>query len=342
MEASTKRARRKSTGGKAPRKIGPGPHYHNFQDHAARTYAAVRDAPGPIEALAKLGIQLYCLGTPRPSPEALGNSFLHCDAMISAGNAGGRWPRVDVYSGLGSIEECIEHHGREKLFRKQAVQDMRQKAVAGLSKEDAYEKLINKVRGKEPLPHIVPTWCESEKFWAQHRYSDRYRSWILVMLEGCLSWEDAIEKGIYRVSFDLDVTPAMETEMYDDEVDEDTLLQGETHGWVEVEKTGLEKSEPVRRRLLCVRDPPRDTLLGVEGDLFNDWLRATEVFWDCTYRTPACDGCDEDEPHHACEVELNEHFFDEDGQCVACRRATEYRRRSNRIAAAAQRGGREA
>jgi hypothetical protein len=28
----------------------------------------------------------------------------------------------------------------------------------------------------------------------------------------------------------------------------------------------------------------------------------------------------------------DEHFFDEDAECVACRRATEYRRRSKRLA----------
>ncbi|KAH7161502.1 hypothetical protein EDB81DRAFT_784935 [Dactylonectria macrodidyma] len=361
MTAPPERARRKSTGGKAPRRIPPGPHYHNFEDHAGRTYAVARGGPGPIATLAKLGIQLYCLGTPHPSPEALGNSFLNCDAMIGAGNARGRWPRVDVYSDFSNIDECIEHHRREKVFRKQAVQDMKQKAVAGLSEEDAHEKLINEVRGKEPLPHIVPTWCESEKFWSQYRSSDRYRSWIFVMPEGCQSWEDIIEKGIYKVDFDLDVNPATETEMYDGDLDEDTLLEGEKHGWVEVEKTGVEKSEPVQHRLLCVRNSPRDTLLGFkdssdiasieestwrtpgyEGDLFNSWVRATQVFWDCTYRLPCCDGCDEDEPHDACEIELNEHYFDEDGQCVACRRKTEYRRRSKRIVERGEKGGVEA
>lgn len=34
--------------------------------------------------------------------------------------------------------------------------------------------------------------------------------------------------------------------------------------------------------------------------------------------------------------ELDEHYFDDDGQCIACRRAIEYRRRSKRIAAGDQ------
>jgi hypothetical protein len=96
----------------------------------------------------KLGIQLYCLGSPSPSPEALGDKFLSCPAIRGWGNARNWWPRVDVYTNFGSIEECVEHHRREKAFRKAAVEEMRRDAVAGLSEELAYEKLISEVRGK--------------------------------------------------------------------------------------------------------------------------------------------------------------------------------------------------
>ncbi|KAH6981277.1 hypothetical protein BKA56DRAFT_617071 [Ilyonectria sp. MPI-CAGE-AT-0026] len=351
--APTKQTRRKSTGGKAPRKRNMSARYSHFEDHAGQTYTVVRGG-GLSENIAKLGIQLYCLGSPHPSPEALGNSFLNCDAIEGWGNARNRWPRVDVHSNFSSIEECVDHHRREKAYRMQAIQDMRESAVAGLSEEAANEKLINEIRGKEPLPHIVPTWCPSAKFWTQYNYASRYRSWILVLPEGCLSWEDVIEKGIYQVSFDLDITPAMETEMYDCDIEEDTLLDCEKHGWVEVEKSGLEKCQPVQTRLLCARERPRDAFLGLEevddidrirealdgwktpgheSTLSSAWQDAVSGLWDCTYRQPSCDGCYEGEPHDLCEVELDEHYFDEDGQCIACRRVTEYRRRSKRIAA---------
>ena len=66
------------------------------------------------------------------------------------------------------------------------------------------------------------------------------------------------------------------------------------------------------------------------------WVDATRNLWDCTYRPVVCEGCIEDELHTSCEIELNEHYFDDDGQCIACRRRVEYRRRSKRIAAGDQ------
>jgi hypothetical protein len=305
----------------------------------------------------KLGIQLYCFGSPSPSPEALGDKFLSCPAIRGGGNARNWWPRVDVYTNFGSIEECVEHHRREKAFRKAAVEEMRRDAVAGLSEELAYEKLISEVRGKEPLPHIVPSWCPSAKFWNDDDLGSRYRSWVLIMPEGCISWDDIVERGLLQVSFDLDITPAMETQMLDLEMEEDTLLEGDEHGWVEVEKTGIEKSEPSHRSILCVREQPRDIFLhpeemndlerinevmhgwktpGHDGTLGQAWFDATRNLLDCTYRPVVCEGCIEDVQHTSCEMELDEHYFDDDGQCIACRRAIEYRRRSKRIAAGDQ------
>ncbi|KAH6866165.1 hypothetical protein B0T10DRAFT_569677 [Thelonectria olida] len=136
---------------------------HQLKDHAGRTYTVVGDkSRGPS---VKLGFQLYCLGSPTPSPEDLGDELL-----------------------------------------------------------------------REPLPHIVPTWCSSEKYW-----------------EGCLSWEDVIEKGLLQVGLDLDVTPTMEALMDDLPVEDDSLLEGEKHGWMDVERTYLELKEPVERVLLRAR-----------------------------------------------------------------------------------------
>jgi hypothetical protein len=348
----TKQTARKTTGGRAPRlKVSTADH---FQDHSGRRYTVVNGRRDTSPGIFKLSIQLYCLGSPSPSPEALGDKFLSCPAISGWGNARNWWPRVDVYTDFGNVEECVEHHRREKEFRKAAVEEMRGKAVAGLSEEAAYEKLMGEVRGKEPLPHIVPSWCPSTKYWKDYNFGSRYRSWILAMPEGCISWDDVLELGLLMVSFDLDIGPAMETQTLDLDMEEDTLLEGDKHGWVEVEKTGIEKSEPVRRSLLCVREQPRDVFLrademenmerinevmrgwktpGHDNTLSQAWVDATSNLWDCTYRPVVCDGCDADEEHTSCEIELDEHYLDGDGQCIACRRVIEYRRRSKRIAA---------
>lgn len=194
----TKQTGRKTASGRAPkRKSSTTVH---FQDHSGRLYTVVDGHRGSSPGIFKLGIQLYCLGSPSPSPEALGDKFLSCPAIRNWGNARNWWPRVDVYTNFGSVEECVEHHHREKSFRKAAVEDMRRNAVAGLSEEVAYEKLISEVRGKEPLPHIVPSWCPSAKFWSGYNLWSRYRSWVLVIPNGCISWDDVVERGLFQVS----------------------------------------------------------------------------------------------------------------------------------------------
>jgi hypothetical protein len=346
----TKQTARKATG-RLPKAKDSTPVH--LQDHAGRPYTVVDGHRDSSPGIFKLGIQLYCLGNPKPSPAVLGDKFLSCKAISGWGNARNWWPRVDVHTDFDSVEECVEHHRREKAFRKAAVEEMRRNVVEGLSEEAAYEKLKSEVRGSEPLPHIVPSWCPSAKFWNDCNFGSRYRSWVLIMLKGCTSWDDVIENGLLHVSFDLDITPAMETKTLDLDMEEDTLLEGDEQGWVEVEKTGIEKSDPVDCRLLCVREQPADVFLRPEDvenlDRINEvfhgwktpghystldraWRDATSNLRDCTYRKAVCDACMEDEDHTACEMELDEHYFDDDGQCTACRRATEYRRRSKRIA----------
>ncbi|KAJ4256261.1 hypothetical protein NW762_009341 [Fusarium torreyae] len=311
-----------------------------YKDHAGRPYTMVTcwgsDQHTPIP---KLGIQLYCLGIPKFTRQEIGSSLLESDAMEGWGNARDYWRRADVYAGFNSVEECIEHHRREKAFRRRAVQQMRQDAVAGLSEEDAAEKLNTEIQGKEPLPHIVPSWCQSARFCEHDSWiKDRYRSWIFVIPEDRSSWEDVIEQGLLQVRFDLDVSPAMFT-TEDDDFEESTLGK---HGWVLVSKSGMETYEPVDIIHLCARDErtkgqydrePEERTPGCRTTLDQAWLSATGHLRDCTYKKESCEGCDEDEPHEWCETERNEHYFDEDGQCIACRRADEYRRRSKRVAA---------
>ncbi|KIL86919.1 hypothetical protein FAVG1_09472 [Fusarium avenaceum] len=328
--------RRRSTGGKRPRRVYPG--HRQFNDYTGRSYDVITAWEyGPNTKIPKLSIQLYRLGQPKSTPFEMGLALLQSDAITGWGNARNWWPRCDVYTGFKNVEECVEHHRQEKSYRRKAVEEMRQKAVVGLSEEDAHEKLVTEIQGYEPLPHIVPSWCESAKF-VNSWDTDRYKSWIFVIPEDRHSWEDVIEKGLLQVKFDLDVSPEMFTDSSDD-FEESTLGKD---GWVDVSKSGIEKCKPVEILHLCAsnerkkgdsEEPDPEKTPGSDKRLFDAWFDATMHLRDCTYRAQECEECEENEPHEWCEKERDEHYFDEDGQCIACRRESEYRRRSKRVAA---------
>ncbi|KAF9771834.1 hypothetical protein IL306_010500 [Fusarium sp. DS 682] len=315
--------RRLSTGGATPYKVLVQRHDHGtFKDHADRPYNVVSYMTGPNAAIVKLGIQLYCLGNPEFDPHDMGSALLNSHAVMGWGNARNHWPRVDVYTGFGNVEECMEHHRREKVFRKNAVEKMKKDAVAGLSETEAKEKLATEIQGKEPLPHIVPSWCESAKF-VEDRWSvgDRYKSWIFVIPAERSSWEEVIEDGLLQVKFDLDISTAMF--FSESPMSEHTPLGKD--GWVLVEKTGVENLKPVEILHLCAREErgTSESIPGSDKTLFNAWVDATMQLRDCTYKPKGCRSCREDEPHGLCEEEMDEHYNDEDGQCVACRREDE-------------------
>ncbi|PWY65682.1 hypothetical protein BO94DRAFT_504690 [Aspergillus sclerotioniger CBS 115572] len=324
--ARTKQTARKSTPGCAPHRQQRT--VHQYPDHTGKVYTVV---DGPVTgctsttpAIRKLSIHLYSLSPLSPSPETVGRDLLSSDGIQGWGNARNHWPRVDVYPPMGSIEACIEHHRREKVFRaerkREMVREVADSAAKAFAKdcgddevrdeEEAVQEAIAMLRGKEPLPHIVPTWCCAVRFWGPYDYRTRYRSFILVVPEGCSTWEDIKKMGLWVVNFDLDWGPTMDTEMEDwePEWDEGALIVEKT-GWVWVEKRPAFKTS-----------------------LYHVWSDLTSSLWDCTYRIRVCDRCEDQVPHEDCEGEMDEHYFDEDGQCVACRRATEYRRRSKRIA----------
>ncbi|KAF4343288.1 hypothetical protein FBEOM_2764 [Fusarium beomiforme] len=316
----TSSKRRLSTGGTPPRKVLVQKTGHGiFNDHRGRPYNVVTDRAGPNEAIVKLGIQLYCLGKPEFDPHDMGYALLNSDAVMDWGNARNHWPRVDVYTGFDSVDECIEHHRREKAFRNRAVEKMKEDAVAGFTEAGAKEKIATEIQGKEPLPHIVPSWCESAKF-VEDRWSigDRYKSWIFVIPAERSSWEEVIENGLLQVKFDLDFSPAMffsESPMF-----------GHTplgkNGWVFVEKTGVDTLKPVEILHLCAREErgASENTPGSDKTLFDAWMEATLQLRDCTYKPKGCQSCRANEPHDLCEQEMDEHYNDEDGQCIACRR----------------------
>ncbi|VUC20090.1 unnamed protein product [Clonostachys rosea] len=327
----------KSLGGGTTVRQAPVHETLNFQDHAGKNYLVRPTFPRATKAVPKLGIQLYLLGICDESAvQDFAKRFLGCEAIH--GWRGMHWPRVDTYSGFDTVESCIEHHRREKTFRKNAIEEMKRGEVAGLSEEDAAEKMRTKIRGREPLPHIVPTWCVSEAFFKETEFKHRYRSWIIVIPEDRRSWEDVIEKGLLSVRFDLDVTPAMHTFCWDEQYNEPSELPGDNIVWVLVEKTGLYSCKPVDCKLLCAKDQPKHRFVdpdmdpeeqariaygwhtpGTAGRLFDEWSDATEWFRDCAYNSN-CEACNDGEPHDICDDEWDEHYFDEDGQCIACRR----------------------
>ncbi|GAQ05450.1 hypothetical protein ALT_2771 [Aspergillus lentulus] len=292
-----------------------------FRDHGGNSYTVVGGTPSSCSnpsTITKLSIHLYTLSELKETPEELGSKLLGS---------------YDVYSPLGSIEECMDHHRAEKIYRKHALEEMHREARATADNEEDAEEAVRKLRGKQPLPHIVPTWACTERFWTQYSYGHdwRYRSFVLVVPEGCRCWDDVEEKGLWVVCFDQDVTPAMETHMWDCVREEDWQVDN-GEGWVEIER--VEYGPPVRieRVSVCREDQEcgqRNSI--ITGSLYDMWSRIIRVLNDCTYRHPVCYGCAQDAPHE-CELDMDEHFFDEDAECVACRRASEYRRRSKRLA----------
>ncbi|KAJ9365856.1 hypothetical protein C8Q69DRAFT_54671 [Paecilomyces variotii] len=353
--ARTKQTARKSTGGRGPRKVEV--EAHQFNDHAGRPYTVVGGTRPPSSAICKLSIHLYCFNDLVPSPCEVGKNLLQSEAICEAGNMRNYWPRIDVYAPLDSIDECIQHHRREKIYRRQAVHDLHREVAsaaeataraAGMDEEDvaeaAQEAVLN-LRGKEPLPHIVPSWCCAPQFWREnlHPYDRRYRSFIIVVPKECRSWEDIQQNGLFFVRFDQDVTPAMETCLYEDLDEEDMLEDGVE--WVWVDKVDYGPPVSIKRVSVDKDTDAEFTPVGrnlehgssqgpkFQGTLFDNWYNLhTSALNDCTYRISSCDGCWDNVPHENCEIELDEHYFDDDGQCIACRRFGEHRRRSKRIA----------
>lgn len=346
------RKQRRSAGGRPPYAIQVENSVRHFKDHTGATYTVVNGPPSWHQGssfVRKLGIHLCCLDTPDPSPEALALNI--CSQKL----LGDRYdPRVDVYTGFDSIEQCMDHHLREKVFRQKAAEELRRAAVDGMNEEDAYHFLTTQVRGKEPLPHIVPTWCEGIRFWRESNPQVRYKSWILVTKKGCKTWADVQEQGILLVQFDLDWAVEMETCLYDEDPASDSLIPGDKQPWLVIDR--VEQPPSITTELLCVRSQPSfdwddfrkpDGSLdfdeycefqkswvtpGNQGTLSNKWIGFCSALSDCTYRNTSCDGCRDGEPHDRCEWELDEHYFDDEGQCIACRRERDYRRRSKRLA----------
>ena len=331
-----------------------------FTDHQGHTYQTIGGSQGYFTdnqtfiktAISKLSIHLYILNaTPSDSSLAidLASRLKSSEAIAGWGNARNYWPRVDVYysNGFSTPEACIDHHREEKIYRQNAIIEQRRKVTieeddgTNLSESELEEVVTSKIRGRQPLPHIVPTWCCSREFWNENSPSayQRYRSWILVVQKDCKTWADVVEKGLLLLQFDRDVYPEMETTTWGEGLDEDAVIQ-DGKEWMYIDKSGLGELPPMKQSLLCLREPPLEPFSelkdywktpGFDRRLIDVWRGYTGMLWDCTYRKVLCEMCVDNQPHEDCENDLYEHFFDDDGQCVACRRSLEYRRRSKRL-----------
>jgi hypothetical protein len=218
--------------------------------------------------------------------------------ITDSGNLHNYWPRVDVYSPLGSIEEYMEHHRAEKIDRKYALKRMHRDAKAPADNEEDAEEAVRKLHGRQPLPDTVPTWECTERFWTQYSYGHdwRYHSFVLVVPADCRSWEDVEETGLGAVCFDRDVTPAMETHMWNCTREEDWQIDN-GEGWVEIERIEYGPPVLIERVSVCREDQgPGDGTSTITSSAYDMWSRIIRVLNDCTYRQPVCSGCAEDAP----------------------------------------------
>jgi hypothetical protein len=285
--SKTTQAARKSTGGRAPRKSFPSskPDFHAFKDHAGNPVTTVCSY-GPKNHVSRLSLHLYTLTTLKETAQELCERFLQLNGITQCGNAHNYWPRVDVYSTpISSLEECMQHHRLEKDFRK---------SNGGL--------------------HIVPTWSRRASYSARN-----YCNVIFVIDKGCGDWPTVLQKGLLSVQYDLDTRPEdqfeiLEAEDLDDPRDE---------GLVELNPV---LDDPMVERVIIGREKEEEMRREQRGNwangnyrakypltLYEVWSDMTMALYDCTYRIPRCDGCEEGFEHTDCAIEqcAPHDYFDE-------------------------------
>lgn len=274
--ARTKQTARKSTGGRAPRSSSYEPSFHVFGDHAGNPVITTYSSYGAEKHVSRLSLHLYTLSTMKESAPDLCKLFLQIHGLTSWGDAANYWPRVDVYEKpLDSLEDCMQHHRVEKEFR-------------------------NKTGG----PHIVPNWSRRES------YSYRtYRNVIFVIDKDCSDWQMVLNKGLLSVQFDLDSRPEDHFEVLEAE----ELMDSRDEGLVELNPvlddplietvivSGEREEEMKRERWADWANG--NYIAKYQRTLFDVWANMTMALYDCTYRRPYCDGCEEDFEHTDCAIE---------------------------------------
>lgn len=186
----------------------------------------------------------------------------------------------------------MEHHRREKKFRKE---------TNGL--------------------HIVPNWSRRGSYGPHNAY----RNVIFVIDVECPDWQTVLKKGLLGIQFDLDIRPGEEFEIYEAEDLNEPLDEGL------IERVPLGDDPRIDQLVLTEEEEHKlylETQARYEGgdfrtdphknSLYDVWCDMTKALNDCSYRRVCCDGCDEGVEHTDCEIAKDRHFFNDNGECIAC------------------------
>lgn len=266
----------KSTGGKRAAKWLQ--RSHVFADHTGRPVTTFYTSVSPSkDIMPKLSYHLYTLSPLAEDLATIGHKFLTSSPVLRVGNMRNRWPRVDIYSPLGSVEECMKHHLREKEFRKES-----------------------------DGPHIVPNWGGRI---SSYPYRDPYRNAILAIDADCPDWNAIEKKGLLSVQFGLEVKPEWEVEVHKAEAEdewEELAIEKITFGpdpWIMraiMEKEQEEAFETKRQEQFS----KGEMIANDEERLLYELLDGLNcVLIDCVYRKPYCDSCADGVEHEVCEIE---------------------------------------
>jgi hypothetical protein len=262
--ARTAQTARKSTRGQDPR-------YHLFKDHAGNSVTTTT-THASLQHIPRLSLHLYTLSTVKESAQELCELFLQLGGIIG----GNWWPRVDIYNTpLSSIEECMQHHRHEKVFRK-----------------------------RNGGPHIVPTWSRR----CGYRYRS-YRNVIFVIDKDCGDWQAVMNRGLLSVQYDLDTKPedqfeVLEAEDLDDPRDEGLVELNTARDDPLIERVIIDREKENEMRREQQADWANGNYLEKHPPTLRMvWSDMTMGLLDCTYRMASCDGCDEGFEHTDCAVE---------------------------------------
>jgi hypothetical protein len=202
--------------------------------------------------------------------------FLQLNGIVRWSDARNHWPRVDVYiTPLNSLEECMQHHLLEKDFGKSS---------GG--------------------PHIVPNWSRRGSYGSR-----TYRNVIFVIDKDCEDWRTVLKRGLLSVQYDLATRPEDQFEVLEAEELDDLRDEGS----VELNPV---LDDPMIERVIIGREQEDEMwqeqqanwangnyLVTYPRTLHEVWSEMTMALYDCTYRRPNCDGCEEGFEHTDCAIE---------------------------------------
>lgn len=213
----------KSAGGRAPRLVAhrQKDQIRTFPDHASNpvlTYVSSRSGP----ECHPVSLQVYTLAPLAEGvPLAIARGLLSYE--VARGFHDDFSPRVDFYSPMGSLEECMAHQRAEKVFRRQRRESG---SGSGSGMEAGMEGRQSGSGGGSDL-YMIPTWQRGHAdFVASSRIS--HRNLIFVLDPSCTDFDSVLADGLNIVLFDWVDNPEVDIEIYSDDEAEESLVQIET------------------------------------------------------------------------------------------------------------------